>query len=752
MTGAAPPGGHRPVRGGGDGAFTGRADEVQTVLGAVGESPVGMGWRAFAFDGQPGVGKSMLARHLHRLLRPRFGERAFAIELHTHARHPVTVTPADILQSRLSAAGQNVTAIAEDEQQLSHAWRTYLAAGPSLLLLDDVQDAEQVRLFLPEDSDCLVLITSRARMVGLVTDPRVELVTVPPFDDDTAVALVEKFTPYALGDEHRRAVVDIARLTGHLPMAVSLVAARLATAEHRLTTEGLLTRLRAAGSVLKGLEGTGQELTGLFEMSYVNLPERHRTLSALGLIPGTHFDAYAVAAATAVTHDEAAAELWTLYDNSLLAAVDGGFAMHDLFRDYMRDKARTLGTDEGRLATLNGLAGYYQHTAAAADRHFARHVRPATAHIAVPSQPRLFADRDEAQSWLRAELDNILATIDEATRLGSRASATAEHAVLPEAVRRLRDRWIVGLTASIAAFLRNEGLWGRAAKLHDGAVQAAARLGDPIAEANALSELFFVFRLMGDFPAARTAAEGALAIYQRRRNRLGEANTLSDLAVLADLRGDHERSIDQFCDSLVIYQELGEKLGEANANNDLAFTYRTKGRRVEAVKHFKQAAGLFHMLGNLTGQAHALYLRGATLWEMPDGPDRAAGLAQAAAVLTKALDIYRNLGNSLGEANAQTYLGAVRFATGDRAGGFALLNAAVEGHTGTGSRRGLAEAHRELGRARAADGDAAAAIRHLTASRDLQLALGMPAAAGLADEVDRLTAEHPDTDDDPGPG
>ena len=70
----------------GNGAFSGRTDEIDEVCRAVGDGPMaGSGWRAFAFDGEPGVGKTTLAVHLYHRLSPLFGSRRFYVDLHSHS-------------------------------------------------------------------------------------------------------------------------------------------------------------------------------------------------------------------------------------------------------------------------------------------------------------------------------------------------------------------------------------------------------------------------------------------------------------------------------------------------------------------------------------------------------------------------------------------------------------------------------------------------------------------------------------------
>ena len=72
---------------------------------------------------------------------------------------------------------------------------------------------------------------------------------------------------------------------------------------------------------------------------------------------------------------------------------------------------------------------------------------------------------------------------------------------------------------------------------------------------------------------------------------------------------------------------------------------------------------------------------------------------------TRALEIYRALGNRHGEANALTDLGRVRRLTGDYAGADDAHTQALELYRALGHRLGEASALTDLGRVRCLTGD-----------------------------------------------
>jgi tetratricopeptide (TPR) repeat protein len=72
-------------------------------------------------------------------------------------------------------------------------------------------------------------------------------------------------------------------------------------------------------------------------------------------------------------------------------------------------------------------------------------------------------------------------------------------------------------------------------------------------------------------------------------------------------------------------------------------------------------------------------------------------VAASAHILEQALDIYRDLGDRLGRANALLFLGAVRRVTGEYPAAAHILEQALGIYRDLGSRLGQANALRELG-------------------------------------------------------
>ncbi|MBP2324396.1 hypothetical protein JOF56_004781 [Kibdelosporangium banguiense] len=97
-----------------------------------------------------------------------------------------------------------------------------------LVVLDNARDAEQVRSLLPGAPRCLVLVTSRDLLTGLVAEG-VHPLILDLFDETEArVLLASRIGAQRVAAEPE-AVAEIIRLCARLPLALAVVAARAAT-------------------------------------------------------------------------------------------------------------------------------------------------------------------------------------------------------------------------------------------------------------------------------------------------------------------------------------------------------------------------------------------------------------------------------------------------------------------------------------------------------------------------------------------
>src|SRR5205823_3468558 len=143
-----------------------------------------------------------------------------------------------------------------------------------------------VRPLLPGNKECVVLVTSRDQLGGLVALDGARRLTLDVLPVDESVDLLAEL----VGDRPVDAAPEVAeRLAadcGHLPLAL-----RLAGALARRTAGGGPVR------TLAGLVPDGGGIRGAFEASYARLaPPVQRVFRLVGLVPGPEVTPAAVAA------------------------------------------------------------------------------------------------------------------------------------------------------------------------------------------------------------------------------------------------------------------------------------------------------------------------------------------------------------------------------------------------------------------------------------------------------------------------
>ena len=703
-------------------AFTGREGELGRLI-AAGAGAAGV-VAIHAVDGMPGVGKTALVTRAAHLLAVGFPDGQLFVGLHAHTPGLRPADPSEVLAGLLACTGLGPREIPAGLDARAQRWRGRLAGKKVLLVLDDAAGHAQVEPLLPGTEGCLVLVTSRRRLVALPGAQPLALDTLPP---DQAAELFTRLSGRAPDAAGAAAAADLARLCGYLPLAIALLAGRLAHHPGRTTTrfaaEFAAVRDRLA-DLAAGDHPGDPAVAAAFQMSYDDLPaDPQRLFCLLGLHPGPDIDTWAAAALAGVPPERARQNLDALYTDHLIdEPAPGRYRFHDLIREYAHGLATRHYPAAARGQATGRLLDYYLHTAQIADRHLARYTRPSPplptlAPAAAPGLPGQAA----AHAWLRAEHQNLLACI-------GYAAATAQ------------PRRLIALTAAMASYLLREGPWQQAAALHQAAATTARNHHDRLGEASALHDLGRVRDLTGDYPAAACSQEQALAIYQDLGNRLGQANTLHALGRHRDLTGDYPAAAGLQERALDIYQDLGDRLGQANTLERLGYVRCMTGDYPAAADQLEQALDIYQDLGDRHGQANTLHALGYVRDLTGDYP-------AAAGLLERALAIYQDLGDRHGQANTLHALGRLRDLTGDYPAAAGLQEQALAIYQDLGNRLGQANTLHRLGYVRDLTGDypAAAGLQEqaLAIYQDLGSRHGEANALHALGRVRWLTGNYP---------
>ena len=652
-------------------AFTGRTRDLDRLVTAVSETAASEVIGIHAVDGMAGIGKTAFAVRAAYQLADRFPDGQIFLRLHAHAAGQLPVDPAEALETLLLTTGVAPQQIPPGLEARSAAWRSHLAGKKMLLVLDDAASSDQVRPLLPGAAGCLVLVTSRRRLTALEAAP-VSLSTLPP--GEAADLLVRLARRPSLRPGHR-AVAEVTRLCGYLPLAIRLIAAGL---RHHpaWTVTDLAAELATACDRLPALQAEDVSVEAAFHLSYQDLTaSQQRLFRRLGLHPGTEIDAYAAAALDDTDLQATRQRLGELYDHNLIGEpARGRYRLHDLLREYARARAADDGSADQQ-AAIGRLLDYYLHTAVTASRHVAWRTSitgPSPPDTAPAWAPEL-RTYDEANAWLRIERANLHAYADYA----------ATHA---------RPGHAVGIPTAINDFLLNEGHWDQAITLGQIALDAADRVGDRHGQAWALHQRGTLQELTSKYQAAADGQTRALLLFRDLGDRHGQACALNQLGTVQRITGEYPYSAatDSLTQALQLFRDLGDRRGQAWALTQLGKVQQLTGDHPAAAVSLNRSLKLLRDPGDRPGQGWPLLYLGEVQLQTGD-------YLAATASLSQALHLFRDLSGRQGQAWALNHLGVVQQLTGDYAAATASLSQALQLFRDLGERAGQAEASINLG-------------------------------------------------------
>ncbi len=366
--------------------FAGRAAQLRWLHGLLPEAgPVAL------IAGTAGVGKTSLAIRFARQAASRFPDGQLYVNLRGFDPASAPVPPGTALSGFFDALGVPPRHVPVGLDAQSGLLRTLLDGKRVLLLLDNARDADQVRPMLPGSPGCLVLVTSRSQLTGLVVADGARLLPLGVLDAGEAASLLAGARPARVSAEPDAVAALVGRAAG-LPLALSVTCARAASRPGALLRD-LAAELADARDRLDALQ-TGDATTDLravfsWSVDKLSAPAA-RAFRLLSLHPGPDISAPAAASLIAAALPQARAALAELVRASLLTEdAAGRFGYHDLLRAYAAELSAATDSAADRDAALRRILDHYLRTAQAA----AARLFPARSRLRLPpGQPDVIAE------------------------------------------------------------------------------------------------------------------------------------------------------------------------------------------------------------------------------------------------------------------------------------------------------------------------------------------------------------------------
>jgi DNA-binding SARP family transcriptional activator/tetratricopeptide (TPR) repeat protein len=623
--------------------FVGRARELADLDDALGGRTPSSTVRIVAIGGCGGIGKTWLALHWAHRNADRFPDGQLYLNLRGFEPSGTPMAPAAAVRTLLGALAVDPAALPPKLDAQAAMYRSLVSGRRMLIVLDNAHATTQVTPLLPGSPSCVVVVTSRHELPGLVTGYGVRPIVLSSLGQDEARRLLTLHLGSRRAAAEPEAVAGLLDRCAGLPLALSIIAARakLRPDFPLRTLAGKPGRDPAGLDALDAGEPAA-DLKAVFSWSYRILsPEAAGLFRSLGVHPGPDAGEEAIAGMAGLAPARTRRFLTELTRAHLITEHSPGrYTLHDLLRAYATEQARTADTAARRRAASRRTLDHYLHTAHTAMLLLYPHRHPIT--LPAPCEgvrPTALADPQQAMAWF-----------------------TAEHAVLTSAVRQAADEGFSAhtwqLAWALATYFDHQGHWPDLLATQQTALSAARRTGDRLGQAHAHSGLVRAYSRLGRHDDVRAHVGQALALFAELGDRAGLANSHRGAASLLETDGRYREALDHAEQARDLYQEAGHRAGVAHALNAIGWYHTLLGHHPEALAHCEQALRLHRELGHQHGQA--------TTWDSLGHAHQHLGRhAEAVACYEHGLSLFREVGDRYNEAATLVRLGDAHHSAGD---------------------------------------------------------------------------------------
>jgi DNA-binding SARP family transcriptional activator/tetratricopeptide (TPR) repeat protein len=592
-------------------------------------------------SGTAGVGKTTLAVHWAQQVKDRFPDGQLYVNLRGFDPGGVVMDPAEAVYGFVHALGIPPDQIPASAQAQASLYRSVLAGKRVLIVADNARDEQQVRPLLPGAPGCLVVVTSRHQLPGLVaTDGAHPLTLDRPTEAEARRILAQRLGTRRVEAEPE-AVDEIIACCARLPLALAIAAARAALAP-ALPLATLAVQLRDAAT-LDPFDSTdpATNIRAVFSWSYHTLSDpAARLFRLLGPCPGSDIALPAAASVAGRPAPEVRPLLAELTRAHLLSETSPGrYGLHELLRAYAIEQTHRYDTTGQQAAARHRFLDHHLQTAHAASLL----LKPGRSRIelvapAAGVTPHQLADHAAVQAWFAAERSVLLATIGRQ----------------PDG----HDRHTWQLAWALAVLLATRGDWRDNERVQRVRLQAAQRLGDRSAQAHAHRCLGLAHTDLGMLTEARHHSQAALRLFEQIDNALAMTDVYLILGRIAEGEGDVHQALTQFEHAHRSYRRLGHPAGQAYAAHNIGYCHGLLGDHHKGLPYGQEALDILTEIGDLEAMANTWDGLGDLHFGLKDQP-------RAEHCYQQAIALYRTVGDRFREADVHTTLGDRHHHTGN---------------------------------------------------------------------------------------
>ncbi|HEX6355791.1 AfsR/SARP family transcriptional regulator [Actinophytocola sp.] len=664
--------------------------------------------------GRPGVGKSTVATHIgHLVAQEHFSDGQLYCDLRGTRSEPSSAI--DVLGRFLLALGIPGPMIPDGLDGRVEMYRTVLAERRVIVVLDDAVSEQQVLPLLPGSPTCAVLITSRTRLTGV---PGARQIEVDVLGVDHSLELLGRVIGTGRVNREPESAAALVRTVGGLPLALRIIAARLAARPH-WSLASMVHRLASERRRLDELAHGEMTIRASLSLTHDGLDHTSRRLfGLLSLAEGSTLPGWLAGAVLDDDHPFPSDLLEPLVDVHMLEVTavektgEFRYRLQDMVRLFARERLAAEVDPAAHADAVERMIGGWLALAERAHRRvyggdYA--VLHGTGRRWLPPDGYVDELLAEPLDWMAGEQANLCGAVAQAAQLGLHELC-----------------WDLAVTT--ATLCESRGYLADWQRTHDNALVATRAAGNTRGTAALLGSLGTLYIHRGQWDRSRHTLTEALALFVELDDPRGLGLCRRDLALLSRYADDYERALSLYQQALDDFARVEDVVGRASVLTQRAHILAMRGESVRANNELSEAMDIYRTVGYMGGMAHALRRIGQLQTQSGEHE-------RAVRTLTEVLEMVRRSGDVIGEGHLLCNLGEVSVAAGREEAALGYFELALAAREGIMDQAGAARARLELATLLLRRAEPARATALLEQAIDTFTAWGMERERAVAEDT-----------------